>query len=303
MAETLMVKPAEALTQPKYVRVSLGAQAWKFFRQLVQTRGAGFGLGILVLLVVMAVFAPWLAPYDPTEVDVSAILDGPSRVHLFGTDELGRDTLSRIIWGARVSLWVGIISVGLSLVLGVSAGLLAGFLGGWVDDGVMRVVDAMWAFPTIILALALGAALTPGLVTSSLAVGIVFTPVLTRLVRAQTLAVREFEYVTAARAVGVNNLRLMRLHILPNVSGPIIVQCSVLVASAIIVEAALSFLGVGIQPPTPAWGSMLRSGYQYLLNTPWSSFFPGAAIFLTVLGFNLLGDGLQRALDPQLYRA
>lgn len=286
----------------------VGVRVWgwlliTFVRQITRTRGASFGLVVLLLVVMAAILAPWVAPYEPTEVDAGAILQPPSWAHPLGTDELGRDILSRILWGSRVSLQVGIVSVGLALALGIPSGLLAGFSGGWADDLLMRAVDALWSFPTIILALAIGTAFGPGLATSSVAVGIVFTPVITRLVRAQTLSVREYDYVLAAHALGARSARLIWVHIWPNVSGPVIVQASVLIAAAIIVEAALSFLGVGVQPPTPAWGSMLRAGYQYMLTTPWPSVFPGAAIFITVLGFNLLGDGLQRALDPRLHHA
>lgn len=269
-------------------------------RTVTQTRGGGFGLIVLLVVITLAILAPWVAPYGPTAVDSKAVLESPSLSHPFGTDELGRDTLSRIIWGSRVSLQVGIISVGLALLLGVPTGLLAGFLGGWVDDLVMRTIDAVWSFPTMVLALAIGTAFGAGLTSSFIAVGVVFAPTITRLVRAQTLSVRELDYVLAARALGATPTRIMRAHIWPNVTSPVVVQTSILVAAAIILEAGLSFLGVGVQPPTPAWGSMLRTGYPFLLTTPWPSVFPGMAIFITVLGFNLLGDALQRALDPQL---
>ena len=271
-------------------------------RQLMQTRGAGFGLFVILLIIALAVLAPWVAPYGPTAVDASAVLETPGLDHVLGTDELGRDILSRIIWGSQVSLQVGVISVGLALLIGVPSGLLAGFLGGWVDDLLMRIIDAIWSFPTMILALAIGTAFGAGLMSSFIAVGIVFAPTVTRLVRAQTLSVRELDYILSARSIGARPARIIWRHIWPNVTGPVIVQTSILVAAAIILEAGLSFLGVGVQPPTPAWGSMLRAGYPFVLTTPWPSIFPGLAIFITVLAFNLLGDGLQQALDPQLRR-
>ena len=276
---------------------------WAPVHLLTRTRGAGFGLATVLLVLAIAFFSPWIAPYDPLTLDANRYLEAPSMDHLFGTDEIGRDNLSRIIWGSRTSLQVGIISVGLALVVGIPCGLLGGFRGGWVDHLLMRVVDAVWSFPTVILALAVGAALGPGLLTSCVAVGIVFTPVTTRLVRAQTLCVRETDYVLAARSSGARPARMMWIHIWPNVLGPLVVQCSILMPSAILAEATLSFLGLGVQPPTPAWGSMLRAAYQYLFVSPWQSIFPGAAIFVTVLGFNLLGDGLRQALDPRLRRA
>jgi len=236
-------------------------------RQLARTRGAGFGLGVLLLIIAMALFAPSLAPYE------------------------------------RVSLQVGIISVGLALALGIPGGLLAGFIGGRIDDLLMRIIDAIWSFPTMILALAVGTAFGAGLTSSFIAVGVVFAPTVTRLVRAQTLSIRELDYVLAARAMGAKPSRIMWQHVWPNVASPVIVQASILVAAAIILEAGLSFLGLGVQPPTPAWGSMLRAGYPFLLTSLWPSVFPGLAIFITVLAFNLLGDGLQQALDPQLRRA
>jgi peptide/nickel transport system permease protein len=273
-----------------------------FLTRMLKTRGSALGFIILLAVGVTALLAPWIAPFSPTAVDANALLLGPSRMHPLGTDALGRDTLSQVVWGARASLAVGLVSVGIALILGVPAGLLAGYLGGWVDNVVMRTVNAIWTFPTIILALAIGTALGPGITTSFIAVGLVFAPVITSIVRARTLSVRESDYVLAARACGAGPGRLIRRHVWPNVLGAVIIQASVLIAAAITTEASLSFLGVGVLPPTPAWGSMLRTGYQYLLSTVWPSVSPGLAIFVTVLGFNLVGDGLARALDPTLRR-
>jgi peptide/nickel transport system permease protein len=217
-----------------------------------------------------------------------------------GTDNLGRDTLSRIIYGTRVSIQAGLVSVGFAAIVGTITGLAAGYWRGWVDDLLMRLCDALWSFPGIVLALAIAAALGPGLVNAMIAIGIVFTPVFARLVRGSALSVRERDFVMAARVLGAGDPRIMRLHILPNVMAPVIVQGSLLVALAIIVEATLSFLGLGVQPPEPSWGSMLKAASQYMQVAPWLSFFPGFAIFFTVLGLNLLGDGFRRALDPRL---
>jgi peptide/nickel transport system permease protein len=230
------------------------------------------------------------------------VLVAPSPAHPLGTDQLARDVLSRLIYGTRTSVQAGVVSVGFALLAGVGMGLLAGYYGGWTDDLLMLVADALWSFPTLVLALAIAASLGPGLTNAMLAIGIVFTPVFMRLVRGQTLSVRERDFIAAARAIGANPGRIMLRHIWPNVTAPIIVQASLLVASAIVVEAALSFLGLGIEPPAPSWGSMLKGGYQYMQQALWLSIAPGVAIFVTVLAFNLLGDGLRRALDPRLWQ-
>jgi peptide/nickel transport system permease protein len=266
----------------------------------LQTRGAGFGLVVVGLVLVVALTADVIAPYNPNQAQPAGVLTAPALAHWLGTDQLARDVLSRIIYGTRTSVQAGVVSVGFALVAGVSIGLLAGYHGGWIDDALVLVVDALWSFPTLVLALAIAASLGPGLTNAMLAIGVVFTPVFARLVRGQTLSVRERDFVMAARALGAGSGRLMLRHIWPNVTAPIIVQTSLLVASAIVVEAALSFLGLGIEPPTASWGSMLKGGYQYMQQAPWLSFAPGTAIFVTVLAFNLLGDGLRRGLDPRL---
>jgi peptide/nickel transport system permease protein len=257
---------------------------------------------VIAVVVVLAVGADFIAPYAPTRIQPAGVLAPPSLSHPLGTDQIGRDVLSRIIYGASVSLQAGVISVGLALVLGVLTGLLAGYHGRWVDESLMRVVDALNAFPALLLALAVTAILGPGLTSVMLAIGVVFAPAFARLVRGQTLSIRERDFITAAHVVGVEPWRVMLVHIWPNVTAPIIVQASLLVGSAIVIEAGLSFLGLGVMPPTPSWGSMLKEGYQYMEQAPWLAFAPGAAIFLTVLAFNLVGDGLQRALDPRLRR-
>ena len=251
----------------------------------LQTRGAGFGLLVVSLVLFVALSADVIAPYNPNQPQPAGVLTAPALDHWLGTDQLGRDVLSRVIYGTRTSVQAGVVSVGFALIAGLSIGLLAGYHGGWIDDTLVLLVDALWSFPTLVLALA---------------IGVVFTPIFARLVRGQTLSVRERDFVVAARALGAGPGRLMLRHIWPNVTAPIIVQTSLLVASAIVVEAALSFLGLGIEPPTASWGSMLKGGYQYMQQAPWLSFAPGTAIFVTVLAFNLLGDGLRRGLDPRL---
>jgi peptide/nickel transport system permease protein len=266
----------------------------------LQTRGAGFGLVVVALVLFVALSADVIAPYNPDQAQQAGVLTAPALAHWLGTDQLGRDVLSRIIHGTRTSVQAGVVSVGFALLAGVSIGLLAGYHGGWIDDVLVLLVDALWSFPTLVLALAIAASLGPGLTNAMLAIGVVFTPIFARLVRGQTLSTRERDFVMAARALGAGSGRIMLRHIWPNVTAPIIVQTSLLVASAIVVEAALSFLGLGIEPPTSSWGSMLKAGYQYMQQAPWLSFAPGTAIFVTVLAFNLLGDGLRRGLDPRL---
>ena len=272
----------------------------QFWRQLLETRLVGTGLAITALVVLCALAAPLIAPYDPNEQDYLALTDAPSLAHPLGTDDIGRDVLSRIIYGSRVSLQVGLIAVAIAVSLGVTLGLVAGYVGGWADDVIMRVVDAIQAFPNLILALAITAALGPSIANAMLAIGFVAAPGIARLTRGQTLSVREREFVAAARVCGASALDIMRHHIWPNVTAPIIVQATLLMGTAIVTEAALSFLGVGVRPPTPSWGAMLRTGSQYLEVAPWIGMTSGVAIFMTVLAINFVGDGLRRALDPRL---
>ena len=272
------------------------ARAW---RRLRRRKGAMLGLAIVALFVVVAVFAPLIAPYDPIATSWSAVRKAPSWAHWLGTDEVGRDILSRIIFGARASLSAGVVSVGIAVGIGVPLGLLAGYAGGWIDALLSRVVDAMLAVPFLILAIALAAFLGPSLSNAMIAIGVTATPIIVRLTRGQTRAARVEDYVEAARAVGNPRWRIALRHILPNIVPPLLVQASLAVAGAIIAEAALSFLGLGQQPPSPSWGSMLNSSQRFIAQAPWMAFWPGFAIFLAVLSFNLLGDGLRDALDPR----
>ncbi|WP_422002862.1 ABC transporter permease [Reyranella sp.] len=271
-------------------------RAW---RRLRRRKGAMAGLAVVALFLLVAVLAPWTAPYDPTATSWSLVRKPPSWAHWMGTDEVGRDVLSRVIWGARASLSAGLISVGIALGLGVPLGLLAGYAGGWIDAVLSRIVDAMLAIPFLILAIALAAFLGPSLTNAMIAIGVTATPIFVRLTRGQTLAAKVEDYVEAARAVGNPHWRIALRHVLPNIVPPLLVQASLAVAGAIIAEAALSFLGLGQQPPAPSWGSMLNSSQRFLAQAPWMAFWPGFAIFFAVLSFNLLGDGLRDALDPR----
>jgi peptide/nickel transport system permease protein len=291
---------ATAAAESRYTRSHVQRGNRGLLRRMLETRLVGTGLTISALVVICALAAPLLAPYDPNEQDYLAITDPPSANHLLGTDDLGRDVLSRIVYGSRVSLEVGLIAVAIALVSGVTLGLLAGYVGGFADDVIMRFVDAVQAFPNLILALAITAALGPSIANAMIAIGFVAAPAMARLTRGQTLSVREREFVAAARVCGATPPEIMRQHILPNVTAPIVVQATLLLGTAIVTEAALSFLGVGVQPPTASWGAMLRTGSQYLEVAPWIGIAPGVAIFMTVLAFNFVGDGLRRALDPRL---
>ena len=273
--------------------------AQRALRRLARRRGAMIGLGFVVFFVLLALFAPWVAPHDPLATSWSAVRQAPSAQHLFGTDEIGRDVLSRVIWGTRASLLAGLVSVCISLALGVPVGLAAGYLGGWIDALISRITDAMLACPFLILAIALAAFLGPSLTNAMIAIGISATPIFVRLTRAQVLAVKVEDYVEAARAVGNSHLRIALRHILPNVVAPLIVQATLAIAAAVIAEASLSFLGLGQQPPAPSWGSMLNTAKNYIDNAPWMPVWPGLSIFLLVLSFNLLGDGLRDAFDPR----
>ncbi len=275
---------------------SPAARAW---RRLKRRKGAMAGLAVVVLFVLLAVLAPLIAPYDPTLTSFSQVRKPPSWIHWMGTDEVGRDVLSRVIFGARASLSAGLVSVGIALGLGVPLGLLAGYAGGWIDSVISRLVDAMLAIPFLILAITLAAFLGPSLSNAMIAIGITATPVFIRLTRGQTITAKVEDYVEAARAVGNPRWRIALRHILPNVVSPLLVQASLAIAGAIIAEAALSFLGLGQQPPQPSWGSMLNSAQRFIAQAPWMAFWPGFAIFLAVLSFNLLGDGLRDALDPR----
>jgi peptide/nickel transport system permease protein len=268
-------------------------------RRLTRRKGAMLGFAIIVLFVVLALLAPFVAPYDPAAQSWTSVRKAPSALHLFGTDDLGRDVLSRIIHGARASLLAGVISVAIALAIGVPLGLLAGYVGGFIDALISRITDAMLAIPFLILAIALAAFLGPSLQNAMIAIGITTTPIFIRLTRAQVMAVKVEDYVEAARAVGNPAWRVALVHVLPNILPSLMVQASLSIAAAIIAEAALSFLGLGQQPPAPSWGSMLNAAQRFLVSAPWMAVWPGLAIFLTVVSFNLLGDGLRDALDPR----
>ncbi len=271
-----------------------------FFFQLTHARLAGVGLVITIGFVLSALFAPAISPYSPTKQQMTNALQPPSREHILGTDELGRDMFSRILYGGQASLEVGFLSVGMALFVGVTLGLIAGYWSNsWIERLIMRVMDALLAFPALVLALAFVAALGPGLNNAILAIGIVYIPTYARLTRGQVLSAKEREYIQAARTVGASDARIIVRHLLPNVSSPLIVQTSLGFATAILAEAALSFLGLGVQPPTPSWGEMLNGARGYLEIDPWLIIGPGAAIFLAVLGFNFIGDGIRDVLDPR----
>jgi len=250
----------------------------------------------------MAIFAPLIAPYDPLKANLSEIIQPPSRSHLLGTDELGRDILSRIIYGARISLTIGLVSMGIGLLGGVPLGILGAYYGRWVDLVVMRFVDILLSFPAILLAIVIVSVLGPGLYNAMIAVGVAQLPIYARLARAVVLSLKEKEFIEAAKSLGESDLRIILRHITPNSLTPIIVQATLMIASAILSAAALGFLGLGAQPPTPEWGTMLSKGRLYLRVAPHITTFPGLAILITVLGFNLLGDGLRDALDPRMAR-
>jgi peptide/nickel transport system permease protein len=254
---------------------------------------------VIVLFLAVAILAPVIAPYDPTQQSWTSIRKPPSWQHWFGTDESGRDLFSRVIYGARASLLAGVVSVSIALGLGVPIGLLAGYGSRWIDAVIGRMTDAMLACPFLILAIALAAFLGPSLQNAMIAIGITAAPIFVRLTRGQVMAVKVEDYVEAARAVGNPPMRIAVKHILPNILPALIVQATISIAAAIIAEASLSFLGLGQQPPAPSWGSMLNTAQRFLTNAPWMAVWPGLAIFLCVLSFNILGDGLRDALDPR----
>ena len=255
---------------------------------------------VICVTVLMAIFAPLVSPYDPLKQDLNSLLAAPGPTHLLGTDNVGRDVLARVIWGSRVSLVAGSVSVAIAVVVGCFLGLIAGYSGGRLDDVVMRVMDAVLSFPALVLALALGAVLGAGLGGVLITLGIVYAPTFARLMRGQVLTIRTREYIDAARLLGAADWHILLRHVLPNAATPIVVQASLSVAFAILAEASLSFLGLGIQPPEPSWGSMINAGRGYLQQAPWIVFGPGAALFLTVLSLNFVGDAIRDALDPRL---
>ena len=295
-----MTSLVKAWRRPRRERRQRSSLFLDTMRRLRKNGLALLGLFLIAAFAFMAIFAEQIAPFDPIAQDWTSIQQAPSRKHLLGTDELGRDLLSRIIFGARISMTIGVVSVSIGLLFGVAFGLLAGYFGGILDSILMRVMDIMLAVPYVLLAIAIVAILGPGLWNTMIAIGIVTIPQFTRIVRSSVIEIKTSTYVQAARAVGAGNIRIMLRHILTNSLSPIIVQSTLTVASAILNAAALGFLGLGAQPPRPEWGVMLSDGRLLLLVSPWIVSFPGVAIMLSVLGFNLLGDGLRDALDPRL---
>jgi peptide/nickel transport system permease protein len=267
--------------------------------RLAANKGALFGLTVVGLFVAMAVFAPLIMPYDPFKPNYALIRKPASAAHWLGTDELGRDLLSRIILGARTSLSAGLVSAGIAVTLGSAFGIIAGYLGGGVDIAISRIADALLATPFLIVAIVLATFLGPSLVNAMIAIGLAAAPVFTRLARAQVMDVKSTDYIEGARALGFGGWRIVTRHVLPNIMAPLIVQATLTMAQAITAEASLSFLGLGEQPPIPSWGAMLNSAKSFLTQAPFMSFWPGLAIFLAVLGFNLIGDALRDVLDPR----
>src|SRR3954464_5043656 len=277
----------------------LESPARRALRRLFKRKGAVAGLVVIAIFLLLAIFAPLIVPYDPIATSWSLVRKPPSAAHWFGTDELGRDILARVVYGARASLMAGAISVGIALGIGVPLGLLSGYRGGFIDALISRMTDAMLACPFLILAIALAAFLGPSLGNAMIAIGISATPIFIRLTRGQVLVVKAEDYVEAARALGNPPWRIAFSHILPNILPALLVQATLSIAAAIIAEAALSFLGLGQQPPAPSWGSMLNAAQRFLTQAPWMALWPGFAIFLVVMSFNLVGDGLRDALDPR----
>jgi len=287
------IAPSGSRTGPR----SLWTDAWA---RLLKNRAAVFGGVLVVLLILIALMAPLIAPYDPIKQDLRASLLSPSASHLFGTDVHGRDIFSRVLYGAAISLRIGFVGTLFGCVAGVILGLVAGFYGGFVDSLIMRVMDVLLAFPGLLLAIAIVAIIGPGLENVIIAVGVFSVPVFARVVRGSILSTKQEEFITAARVTGAKDVRIMAQHLLPNVLAPILVLVTLRIATAILTAASLSFLGLGAQPPTPEWGAMLSDGREYMVIAPHVATFPGLAILVTVLGFNLLGDGLRDALDPRL---
>ncbi len=269
-------------------------------RELFHSPLVIFGLVVVLIMVVLAIFAPAIAPYDPAKINFMAVTAPPSTAHLLGTDDVGRDMLSRIIYGSRIDLMVGFLTILGAIVIGLPLGAVAAYRGGWADEIIMRVTDMFLSFPSLVLAMALAAALGPGLIHAMEAMLITWWPWYTRLIRGQILSIKENTYVEAAKAVGANDFRVVLRHVLPNSLSPIIVQGTMDIGNAILTAASLSFIGLGAQPPQPEWGAMITIGRNYIQQYWWMATFPGLAILLTVIGFNLFGDGLRDSLDPRL---
>lgn len=273
-----------------------------FWEMFYKNKLAMTGCGIVLLLFVVSLLAPVIAPYDPGAIDLKNVLAPPSGQHWFGTDQLGRDVLSRMIWGARISLKVGFVATGLAILIGMILGAVAGYYGGWIDATIMRFVDVMLCFPTFFLILAVIAFLEPSIWNIMIVIGLTGWMGVTRLVRADFISLRERDFVQAARAIGANDARIIFMHILPNALASILVAATLGIAGAILTESALSFLGIGVQPPTPSWGNILTAGKDNIDIAWWLSLYPGLAILITVVGYNLLGEGIRDATDPRLKR-
>ncbi|MED4989425.1 nickel transporter permease [Parageobacillus toebii] len=297
MAELARNQTPIHAVEEKEESASLWKEGWRRFRK---NKMALVGLGIVVFFILLAIFAPLLAPYDFKEQNLAERLQPPSSKHLFGTDDFGRDIFSRVIYGARISLWVGFFSVLGSVIVGSMLGIIAGYYGRWIDGIISRLFDIMLAFPSILLAIGIVAVLGPSLQNALIAIAVINIPNFGRLIRSRVLSIKQEEYVMAAKAIGMSDMRILFHHILPNSMAPIIVQGTLAIATAIIEAAALGFLGLGAQPPNPEWGKMLADSKDFLTQAPWTMIFPGIAIMLTVLGFNLMGDGLRDALDPRM---
>lgn len=287
------------MSQVEIIAPSVPVRTRTGWERLLREPSALIGGGIVLVFALMAVFAPWVAPYDPNASDWSAIRLGPTLAHPFGTDDLGRDVLSRIIFGARASLAAGFLSVAIALAFGVPFGLIAGYFGGVVDILISRLTDALLACPFLVLAIALAAFLGPSLQNAMIAIGISAMPIFVRLARGQTLIVREEDYVSAVVSLGASHRKVIVSHILPNIMPPLVVQATLTTAIAVLAEASLAFLGLGQAPPDPSWGSMLDSARQFLVEAPWMAIWPGLAIVVVVIGFNLLGDALNDVLNPR----
>jgi peptide/nickel transport system permease protein len=274
--------------------------AGRFFRWLASDLRAALSLTVLIGLVIVAIGAPWIAPYSPTAQDVNNMLSPPDSLHLLGTDDLGRDIFSRLIYGASATVYASVLAVSVAVLIGLPIGLIAGFFGGWLDDVISRIIDTFLSFPAIVLAIAVTGALGIGLTNGMIAVGIVMFPALARIVRARALIVRQELYVDASRCFGAPTFHILWRHVLPNTLQPVIVQVTLLLAAALLAEASLSFLGLGIQPPNPSWGAMLARAYQYMEIAPEQMYAPGIAILVVALAFNALGESLRIVLDPTM---
>jgi peptide/nickel transport system permease protein len=294
-----MAEAALTATAVANAAESIETPTARAMRRFKRRRGAVFALVVIAVFVAAAMLAPLISPYDPDLQTWSAVRKAPSALHWFGTDDVGRDVLARVIFGGRASLLAGVISVAIALLVGVPVGLVSGYVGGFIDALFSRITDALLACPFLILAIALAAFLGPSLGNAMIAIGVTTTPIFIRLTRGQVMVVKVEDYVEAARAVGNPHWRIALVHVLPNILPALLVQATLSIAAAIIAEAALSFLGLGQQPPAPSWGSMLNAAQRFLVNAPWMAIWPGLAIFLTVLSFNLVGDGLRDALDPR----